>query len=298
MSKIDRIHRKFWWLIRIGVGVFLLLLLSSGTRLLFCKQPDDVWAANAYNYSNPSYYGRNESGFIIARKEGNPPKESDKSETPYSTYLQELLCGGEMKFTDLIIALFTYCLIIVAWHQTRISDETTKRSERAYIIGRGPYGLPKPKSLLEKVTPEIETWPEADHFREPRRMTIQNYGKTPGFITDVYWGWCDPNDFPKENGKDIAVSVIIARWISDQRYFPLGNIEKVKDPSDTYPPTEGGWRTFRQIEFNRTEKIGKIFFGVIEYMDVFKESHYSAFKMRLEEKYSPSMGDTHATDWD
>lgn len=221
-DNVTRIHRQFHiWLIILGI-IFAAYCIGGLVHVSSCPPQNDDWTANLYEKSNNNYYipyNHDEIGYISAHKNVVSGKENNNSNEKNFNNFQELFCLVEIKFSDFIVALLTACLVLITWYQMRVADETSKRTERAYIVGRGDY-------------------------------------------------------------------------------FSVGNIEKAKDPSDTYPPTGEGWKTFRQIEFNRTEHLGKYFFGVIRYMDVFKESHYSAFKMRLDEKFSPSIGDTHAIDWD
>jgi hypothetical protein len=258
------------------------------TRPLLCGPPTEIWTAQTYKYSIPPFYGSHESEYIVAHNMGPSANTSDNAAALNSHYLSEVLCGGTMTLTDMSLVLLTYCLVVIAWYQMRVSDENTKRIERAYIIGAGPYGLPKPRIQLPRYTRDMELRPIADHFREPRHMIIQNYGKTPGFITAVEWGLCNPDEFPK----NISVSEAI-----DKGVFRDGIVKPVSHPSEVYPPSGGEWKTYRHIEFNRTDNIGKIFFGIIRYKDVFKESHFSTFKLFIDEQYSPTI-DAPAEDWD
>ena len=48
------------------------------------------------------------------------------------SYMPTWLCE-ETKFTDLLLAYFTYCLVIVGWFTIRNSERTTQNLERAFL---------------------------------------------------------------------------------------------------------------------------------------------------------------------
>src|SRR5262249_16198356 len=86
------------------------------------------------------------------------------------SYMPAWLCE-EMKFTDLLLAYFTYCLVIVGWFTIRNSERTVQNLERAFLA----------------VGPKIETL--SNPGRPPFiRMTflVHNTGRTGALITKAY----------------------------------------------------------------------------------------------------------------
>jgi len=191
----------------------------------------------------------------------------------------------EISITDLALVYFTYCLVIVGLFQMWNTDETAKRTQRAYVFGGSPFG-PVKSEWVEPLK-NGEVFPEARYYNDPRQMTINNYGKTPAFITSVEYGFCD------ELPKCMLVSKAMNR--------KLLSFTTVPHPSNVYPPTGSGVPIYRyrHVQFNRAEHEGKIFFGRIWYTDVFHEKHFSTFSLRLtKEGFSNPVGDSYTDDWD
>src|SRR5262245_23378725 len=57
------------------------------------------------------------------------------------SYMPPWLCE-ESKFTDLMLAFFTYCLVIVGWFTIRNSERTIRNLERAFL-SVGPTKIEK-----------------------------------------------------------------------------------------------------------------------------------------------------------
>lgn len=135
----------------------------------------------------------------------------------------------------------------------KLNAQAVIDAERAYIFGGGPGGNPSDEYVYG---------------------TIENDGRTPGFLKRVDWGICDETAFPKTG----SVSKII-----DEDLLPKGTVKKI-EIEDVYPPTPKS-QLYRQIGFERTPNIGKIFFGRFVYHDVFGKCRYSTFKLKLDKKH-------------
>jgi hypothetical protein len=120
-------------------------------------------------------------------------------------------------------------------------------------------------------------------------MTIQNYGKTPGFITKVEYGFCPRNEWPcgKSVSQALSHHEFRGKYLEPYPKF-------AKEPIQ--PNTE--WLPFRHVEFRRDEKLGQIFFGRIEYVDIFRVDHYSTFKLLIDDRFTEPMDNAYAYDWD
>jgi hypothetical protein len=64
----------------------------------------------------------------------------------YPSYMPTWLCE-DTKFTDLLLAFFTYCLVIVGWFTIRSSERTVQNLERAFLAV-GPTKIEKRFSSL------------------------------------------------------------------------------------------------------------------------------------------------------
>ncbi len=178
-------------------------------------------------------------------------------------------------FFTILLAIFTGTL----WWTTKQlhgmaerQDTNSKKQQRAYIYGGGPYGIPN-----EKFAAEIrKTRQSAIYYGPPWQMAVYNYGRTPGTITKVEWGLIEFKNFP-----NMKVSQILER----RNELPRGTVQTVKDANFICPPTEFSGLNYRHVEFPE-RKIGDVFFGRIDYVDVFGDSHCSTFKLRFTEGHS------------
>jgi hypothetical protein len=160
-------------------------------------------------------------------------------------YVPAFLCEEETKFTDLLLAFFTYCLVIVGWFTIRNSERTTQNLERAFL-SVGPTKIEK-------------------HFRQPDdkgytppyvRMTLQvhNTGRTGAIITKVYGEFSETaptgNEPIYEHGDSQNTDLSIAAGVST-------DLEPFKFETD-----------FMDNQF---------FWGYVEYLDIFKIRHTARF---------------------
>jgi hypothetical protein len=123
-------------------------------------------------------------------------------------------------------------------------------AERAYMFGGGPaIGGDSPEYMYG---------------------TIDNYGRTPGFLKRVDWGICDEADFPT----NISVYSII-----ESGCLPMEKIEI----EDVYPSTPKG-NPYYPLRFPFLRNIGRIFFGRFVYHDIYGKYRYSTFKLKLDKE--------------
>ena len=88
-----------------------------------------------------------------------------------------------MKFTDLGVAFFTYCLVVIGYLAIRSEERSTKISERAYIYGGVGTCF-------------------FDHQNGQRMIrvcfTMANYGSTAGYLRHIEVGTARLSDLPSE----------------------------------------------------------------------------------------------------
>jgi hypothetical protein len=151
----------------------------------------------------------------------------------------------ETKFTDLLLAFFTYCLVIVGWFTIRNSERTVQNLERAFLA----VGATKIQKNLRPADDQGYTSPFV-------RMTlyVHNTGRTGAIITKVYGEFSETppagNKPIYQHGMDHIADFSIAAGVS----------------SDLTP-------------FNfETDFMGNQFFwGYVEYLDIFKIRHTARF---------------------
>src|SRR6266571_91157 len=113
----------------VAIAVFLFVVL----RPLGCEPQSNEWTSENYQDSKSTYYGPKKHGHIVTKKKPYPEGHDANAAQKYWYDLGELFCS-EIKFTDILIALFTYCLVVAGWFTLRSADENTKNAERAYLV--------------------------------------------------------------------------------------------------------------------------------------------------------------------
>jgi hypothetical protein len=92
------------------------------------------------------------------------------------SYMPTWLCE-ETKFTDLLLAYFTYCLVIVGWFTMRNSEMNTQNLERAFL----QVGPTKITTLFRPANAQGITTPFVRLM-----FTVHNTGRTGAIITKAY----------------------------------------------------------------------------------------------------------------
>lgn len=185
----NKLQKKFICLILIGVLVFILLFVAMLNRSSFCPIQSEEWASYSYQYSTPQDRGTQQSWKVITQDKKSPITENRTAYEKQKYGLLEVICG-ELKFTDLALVLFTYCLVIVGLHQMRITDETVKRSERAILfVGKIQAILFPPEAPPGNEKP----WPRFGY-------NFANLGRTAAIIDRVEVGMFVGNKIPPNTG--------------------------------------------------------------------------------------------------
>ena len=122
----------------------------------------------------------------------------------------------------------------------------------------------------------------ASDYEPPWRMVINNWGKTPGCVTSIEWGYCPDGAF----SRDISVSRLI-----DDKTLPV----KMVDVQEMFAPT-GRPIPYRHVQPPQGRVVGHVFFGRIRYRDVFGDPHHSTFALLHREEYTDSIGRSFADD--
>jgi hypothetical protein len=283
------LRRKFGFWILCGVVGFFVLLALGQWRLSFCKPPHNVRAASSYEYSTQDY--RRSEIFIpvtssdqkAAGNKGNPQGDD-------RYYLPEILCG-EIKFTDLLIALFTYYLVIVGWFTMRSADENTKNAERAYLVAGSLFGIPKEIPADELGKWKMKNRAEKGMFNGPWQLAISNFGRTVAISTKVEWGLC-PKDVFLEAIKDFddtnAVSSLLDSPKPEHIDWRSKHMKETSVTQNIFAPTTEPYH-YRQVEVTE-RKIGWVVFGRLTYKDVFKDTHYTTFAFHLTDQHAEAVG--------
>jgi len=149
-----------------------------------------------------------------------------------------------------VIAIFTIVLAFatgILVKMARQQDEATRVHERAYVFG-GPgmrvLSAPEPVGRVQAIM-----------------VTIANYGRTPAFLRNVSWGLCLERDWPMHT------------------YQHETNREDVIFPNQTGPQPYAHAQSPIPIQgFRNTVHI---FYGRIDYLDVFKKEHHSFWRHRI-----------------
>lgn len=185
-----------------------------------------------------------------------------------------------------VLADGTKALALLAQKQ----EEAIRTHERAYILCGGPFGKPK-WSIAKLIFGGSNLFPKARDFTGPWRLVIHNHGRTPAFVTKIKWGLCRYGEFRQ----DIPVSEIVEHpdiWLPVDRIF-----ESPKNVDEAFPPSVDPFVT-RHVEFPRERHhfVGWVFFGRVDYNDVFGKPHHSTFKMLILDDHSDPLPGCHSQD--
>ena len=221
------------------------------------------------------------------------PVEKTEEQTEYEHYehtekpINERLAAwstAALVAVTAALAFFTYFLWGATKDLVERTDKTSRTHERAYIFGGGPMQRTRPNMRSDGVV-----YPVAMDAPEIMCMTIQNYGRSTGFVKKVQWGLCSADQFPL----DVPVSELIAKNL-----LPSGVVQTADRVDDIYPPTGMTVMPYRHVLFNHTKNVGKIFFGRIDFEDTFGAPHYSTFKLLLTKDGSDPLLGCYSDDWD
>ncbi len=207
----------------------------------------------------------------------NPAAESDNKADKTKdegTEFWSPFFGYKFKITDTLLIVFT-CLLSFAtvglWFATRKlvtnTDKMNRDTEHAYLIGGGP---------------EVKKDGSNSSI-----ITIHNAGRNTGFLTKLQWKICDEKNFlPKVKVSKILNENLIEGIVSD-----------VIEEDNVWPASEKfGLEHF--IITNHGDHIGRILFGQVDFKDIFGDSHYSTFKLRLHKGGSRTLPGSYSEDWE
>jgi len=145
----------------------------------------------------------------------------------------------EAKFTDLLLAYFTYCLVIVGWFTIRNSEKTVQNMERAFL-SVGPT----------QITTLYRSGPTTPFIR--MTLLVHNTGRTGATVTKIY------GEFSR------------TRPAGDKPIYQHGKAE-ITDFS-----VAAGVEIDLAPFFFENDFVGQQFFwGYVEYLDIFKIKHTS-----------------------
>jgi hypothetical protein len=245
---------KFWIAICFG------LLISGATSLLvrsdFCSSRADQWAEQTGEQSN-SEQGRSPYIGDVIIYTGTATPQAQKPEpnasrqptgerfTPRPS--PPWLCDAH--FTDIAIAFFTYCLVIVGWAQMRSNEETVRNLERAQLMG----GV---APNLINVAPDGKVTLQA---------TVSNWGRSVAILKEFYGEFSDTE--PKGD------KAIYSAANGSAEYFDSG-----------IPPTPITGLTSANVIPKRWESKfqgTQYFFGYVRFVDIFGDEFCSRYCTRV-----------------
>jgi hypothetical protein len=164
----------------------------------------------------------------------------------------------EIKFTDLPIVYFTYCLVVVGWFGIKSSERSVQNLERAFL------SVSPSKIMIYYRAPN-----DAGQTLAFVRLTlhVHNAGRTRAVIKKVYGEFsrtAPEGNFPVyEHGREEITDLAVA----------------VGEKSDLTP-----------IQFDDNFAGEQFFWGYIEYADIFKIRHVARFCARIVPNHAPALG--------
>lgn len=165
-------------------------------------------------------------------------------------------------------------------------EQTARTHERAYIVCGGLFGVPKNTVVFLTANEPIKNYyPDAANYGAPWRMQIHNFGRTPGFIKKVTWTTCPKVEFPE----NVSVTRTLKDWAHKGRPVNMVSVQEV------FAPLGKEAVGYRHVSPDRV--VGEVFFGRIDYEDVFGVPHHSTFALLHDEHHSTPIGKSFSDDW-
>ena len=234
---------KAWLLIWFAGGFIAIVAVPMESRRQSCEpQEPKSWAIQGHTETTKGKHPTQNGQYAI--KENQSATKGQRQNA--ADYYPELLCG-EVKLTDLLIAFFTYALVVVGYFTMRSVDNTAKAAERAHIV----------------VTVRLKTLlVPSDTQKNVCEFVIENVGKTVAVITSI-------------NGQ--------ATITEDLKYpppcFRKGTIPggKILSAKDDFAEDAPFLMTKQEGHWVEGISVYLLCFGVIKYQDVFGDSHKTGF---------------------
>jgi hypothetical protein len=137
----------------------------------------------------------------------------------------------------------------------RMAAEHIPRVERAYVSGGA--------TIQWEMKEEIRITGNVLVPDRPRWLviTVDNYGKTPAYVSHIAWSVCPVSELPKP--ADLPVDYERSKMLVQMNVKPGAE----------------GLQTMLRREFS--ECAGKIVYGRFYYTDIFSEPHSSGFILRI-----------------
>lgn len=228
----------FW----ITLGFVIFLIAPLFLKESYCPPKGPTAGAIERNGGSPYNEDRGDPVWkFIHLEKAQAENQQRKPDTSNHRWPPTWICE-ETKFTDFLLAYFTYCLVIVGWFTIRSNERTSIDMRRAYIFGTPQIMDPTPGPVSRAGNIAIE-------------IMAQNYGETPGTIV-VFYGEAS---FNEPAGRKAVYS-------GGETRNAGGMLQPTKGVPIRLPATfqAGTARPF-------------FFYGYIEYVDLFRKTHISRF---------------------
>lgn len=140
------------------------------------------------------------------------PNKNTDNKNDESKWIQKLFC--DLKFADIAMAFFTYCLVIVTWELAKITERLWSAGERQIAVasqsaGAAMAALEHAKAVFEedhRAWIDIQVTPGGDFiyhdmgFAFKIKVDIENIGKAPAYDVRINssFGLSDGIDVPPE----------------------------------------------------------------------------------------------------
>jgi hypothetical protein len=240
------ISLRFAFVYWIAGGLLLFVVLPLWVKQSSCppKEPN-IWTIEGQRNTTHNQGGSDEINNVLIAEQKKTDTKKNYLDNLYSpTWLCE-----ETKFTDLLLAYFTYCLVIVGWFGIRSNELTIQNLERAFLAV-GPT-----KIRLDWVRqPGKTVYVQGEPLETAVGLYIHNTGRTGATIKKVY------GEFSKE--------------------APSGDVPRYKDGTSFETDLSIAATTERDlspIEFRDPSTDKQFFWGYIEYIDIFKNTRTARY---------------------
>ena len=242
----------FW----IAICLLLIVVPLLWTKQSLCPPKEqNIWTIKGERDTTHSGEINN---VLIAEQQKFAKNKEKANSNFFNDYYPPIWLCEEIKFTDLLLAYFTYCLVIVGWFGIRNSELTVKNLERAFLSV-------SPTKITKLYRPPDEEGHTVPFIR--LTLHVHNAGRTRAAIQKIY------GEFSRNPPSgDVPI-------YRDGRAEPTDLAIAANQESDIFP-----------IAFEDDFMGEQFFWGYLEYSDIFKIRHVARFCARIVPADPPSLG--------
>jgi hypothetical protein len=144
---------------------------AVGQAIVVPSKGTNIWTIKGEKTPTHDQSGSDEINNMLVVEQKKPDDNQQETKAAYPKNLLPPWLCDDSRFTDFLIAYFTYCLVVVGWFGIRNTERQTRNLERAFIFG----------------TPEIDAEKtDSGDGSTFVQIMLHNTGRTAGTVKVIY----------------------------------------------------------------------------------------------------------------